>query len=393
MRALRRAAVAATLLLSAVAPATSWAATSQGSWRPSAVPQLSGGSLLNATVAFGRTNVWAFGGEELTDRGGRPVAVRWDGRAWHRNTVPGSGVLSDASGSSPSDIWALAAFGARAVGGSNLVHFDGGRWTAVAGPKINGRWKYTQVKSFGPRDVWVTGTVDGAKPDQWKAFLYRFDGRKWTEVRLPAKDGAIQPTAIEGTSSRNLWLVGAHGDLHGSPGYGFTFHWNGSQLRDLPFPRTKDVAPTDLTFHGGKPVLVGFQLFVDGQLTTASSLPAVGNPTSLRRGLRGVPVVFGWNGRTWAQQKQPVTEGAFYSVSGDGRGGLVAVGQHVGGDGSPIFARFDGRQWRNDTVDAGLAKAAFGMFSTAWVPGTAEVVAVGYSGDAAEAKPAVARRG
>jgi len=148
----------------------------------------------SAVVTAGR-RIWAFGG---TNPGGQssPVAEVWNGHSWGAPRMPAGlgNFLSDASATSPSDIWAVSGYG------RYILHYDGKGW------QVARRWRHggvlSGVTALGPRDVWVCGTsVAGVR----RIGTWHFNGQSWSAVTGIAAD-LFRASAV---SPHDIWGIAA----------------------------------------------------------------------------------------------------------------------------------------------------------------------------------------
>ena len=116
----------------------------------------------------------------------------WDGASW-KSAAPANEWLGSASGIASGRVWA--------VGNRTIVHWDGARWSATPQPVDNPL--IASVWGIATNDVWI-GTNLGA---------YHYDGLAWSPF------GAVPSHAMWGTTTNNLWAVGARGEIS---------HWNGA---------------------------------------------------------------------------------------------------------------------------------------------------------------------
>ena len=178
------------------------------------------------------TEIWAVG-IQYDERGRiRPLASRFDGRAWTEVFVPADHVLHAVTGDRD-DVWAVGDRGtivgwhdgaphvdvsgttqhlrgvwidapgrAWAVGdGGVMLRYRDGAWHSVPGGSapLYGIW------GAGPGDAWAVG----------EAGILRLVGEAWT----PVAGGTDQPlAAVWGSRSDDVWAVGERGT---------TVHWDG----------------------------------------------------------------------------------------------------------------------------------------------------------------------
>jgi hypothetical protein len=161
----------------------------------------------NVALDFGGRDMWVFS----LDAGGfgraRPYAARYDGARWTRASLPG--VITAVSALSASDIWAVG-FLKTHPRTFVVMHWTGHRWQVVTIPTAGERSSRTYFLSdpvaVSSSDVWLTRSVrvrHRAKPDA--QFLLNWNGASWTRV------GFGLPTAESGYMTQDghggLWLA------------------------------------------------------------------------------------------------------------------------------------------------------------------------------------------
>ena len=208
--------------------------------------------------------LWAFGG---TNPGGTstPIADQLTDKRWVASALPArlSDFISDASATSPRDIWAVSGYG------RYVLHYDGIRW------QLAHRWRgpgsLSDIVGTSSRSAWVFGTsFDGARSvgawhfdgtswrpatgmaddiyrasadsghDIWAIAagarsdaLLRFDGHRWHQVRASGAVAGIRWRDILAESARSVWLLGDTGK-----GRLVFAHWNGARWHRFVTPLT-----------------------------------------------------------------------------------------------------------------------------------------------------------
>ncbi|QIK10656.1 hypothetical protein SLV14_007560 [Streptomyces sp. Je 1-4] len=160
---------------------------------------------------------------------GVPAIQSWDGKSWHRQTLPdvGKGELSSVTAVAPDDIWAVGA--AYAVDEKSpqtalLLHWDGTRWQRVTAPGPQGSHNWLGgVTAFAADDIWaVGGSTSGGEE---RPFALHGNGKTWTVAKTPnVADGRLRavgkagngevralggkgaaPTALRWNGQKNQW--------------------------------------------------------------------------------------------------------------------------------------------------------------------------------------------
>ncbi|PJJ00776.1 hypothetical protein BX264_1065 [Streptomyces sp. 2333.5] len=145
---------------------------------------------------------------------GVPAIQSWDGKSWHRQTLPdvGKGELSSVTAVAPDDIWAVGtayATDASSPQTALLLHWDGTAWKRITapGPQESHNW-LGGVTAFGADDVWAVGgsTSGGAE----RPYAVHWNGTAWTAAKTPdVADGRLR--AVGRTRNGELWAVGGKG--------------------------------------------------------------------------------------------------------------------------------------------------------------------------------------
>ncbi|MEV5569544.1 hypothetical protein AB0L06_05815 [Spirillospora sp. NPDC052269] len=172
---------------------------------------------------------------------------------------------------------------------------------------------YTGVTAINSKNVWVVGRVS-AKPHAW-----RFDGKRWSDTKLPAalqKSGYIYTVA--GSATNNVWAFAA-----GAAG-AYALRWNGAKWTvSHTWKATSEIGgavvngPKDVWVHGeeysgfkfgtwhynGKSwsrLKPGFRMTA-GASVSSKNMWAVGDNGSAKPS----PVARHWNGKSWSTVKLP----------------------------------------------------------------------------------------
>ncbi|MFH8791102.1 hypothetical protein [Streptomyces sp. NPDC017941] len=350
-RRLLAAALAAALTV--VALMTS-AAAGTTSWRHVPVPsQVRPQAGLNEAVAFGPDRAWAVGADAVgREAPGFPLVLRWDGKAWQRQKLPGAGwqgELLSVAATSPTAVWAV---GRDAAGGARLLHHDGTAWRT--GPAPRGV-VLTKVVTGGG-ETWLIGSRDGAQ------VLLRRDGREWRDVPVPP--GSVFGLHI--LAPDDVWAAGA------TDSGATVSHWDGQTWQQTVvdgFPRSGvssvlAVSPTEV-WAGGT---AGF----------------VGGPP----GRPIPPLLVRFDGKEWSRVTLPTDFGSIHSLAPTSSGALgwvsVARSQKWGPPGSspplvpgPDFLAWNGRSFTEHSEPAVAGEGDSWVLRLTPVPGTETVWSVG----------------
>ncbi|GGR97895.1 hypothetical protein GCM10010252_40710 [Streptomyces aureoverticillatus] len=353
----RRLLVAALAVAMAFVTVMAAAAAETRSWQHVPVPaQVRPQAGLADAVAFGPDRAWAVGADAVgREAPGFPLVLRWDGTAWHRQSLSGigwQGELLSIAGTSPTTVWAV---GRDSAGGARLLRFDGNSWDESRPPR---GVALTKVVAGGG-EIWLVGSRDGAQ------VLLRRDGRGWQDV--PAPPGAVYGLHIK--AADDVWAAGAA--VNGAA----VSHWDGKAWEQTivdGFPRSAvgsvlAVSPTEV-WAGGTAGFVG---------------GPVGKPIP--------PLLVRFDGTAWSRVTMPTDFGGITSLAPTPSGELgwvaVARSQKWGPPGSspplipgPDFLAWNGKSFAEYSEPAVAGEGDSSRLHLAPVPGTETVWSVGRAG-------------
>lgn len=304
------------------------------------------GEDFTAVVATGATGGWAFGtGTPGTNQ--RPTAWRRSGSSWTKAPFPGerSEVVIAAEATSATGVWAFTTGGSQ----SRALQWNGRSWTV----------KHTFSQPIGgaavisPADVWVFGQP--SFPSTPAGFgSWHYNGHTWTHV--------TSGHGLEGGSGRSAHDVWAFDGTD-------VAHWNGSA-----WSRTSvaGLLPAAQKSHLNDPAVTG--IFEQ----SANSVYATGNGNQQDDG--GPLVLLHWNGHRWSK----VAGGLFgfdvqpgQPMASDGHGGLwIPMAGPEGGTDAHLL-HFAGGHLTTAAIPGGPSRTS--IATVAQIPGTAEVLAGGFS--------------
>jgi hypothetical protein len=322
-----------------------WDGTGWSTSDAPSIPSPGEGPSVSAAASAGQGDAWAAGSVD-TDRGGVPLALHWDGRSWSVSDMPDTGEpeshLFGAAAISPDDVWAVGGWArpGELQGGGLVLHWDGSRWSSEALPVTS----HPASESGGPydalnavagtssSDVWAVGAAQDVPTSESRTLVFHWDGTGWSPVDSPNVqpdpgtgnvDDSLQ--AVAAVASDDAWAVGSF-DEKGlrldSPTASrpLALHWDGSTWSVVELP---DVGQGGLN---GIAALAADDVWAVGQTV----VNAGGDFTV-------TPLLFHWDGSTWSQVAAPIGgEGSLSAVTAIPGGGLWAVGSR--GPGSPARA-------------------------------------------------------
>jgi hypothetical protein len=183
-----------------------WAHWDGKRWHTGKLAPPSAGSsapAVDATLALGKSDVWAFGSYLTFTSKDVPYAARFDGHKWHVTTVPGQRGIGQASALSASDIWAVDA--------NEVVRWNGHIWqTQLMSFNAASGFFLASVVALSDTNVWAGGETPTAMLGQGETVAH-LAGHTWSVTHLPhtntSADFSMVSLASDGKNG--IWGVGS----------------------------------------------------------------------------------------------------------------------------------------------------------------------------------------
>ena len=207
---------------------------------------------------------WAVG-DDMNDGITTTVLVsHWDGSKWSLSpalnpwpttrTLYGNQVATPASANavaaiSPNDVW----IGVNSDSSSTFEHWNGSTWTVVDPPQGDTTPNLIpSMHAFSATDVWATGIhFDNLTGSESEPVMMHWDGKSWSVSKLdPATTSDAAFISISGSSSNDLWAVGATIDPALGTDVPFSEHWDGHSWTIVPTLDGASVASNHTTLLG-----------------------------------------------------------------------------------------------------------------------------------------------
>ena len=298
--------------------------------------------------AVSSSDAWADGIIEPASSRLPPVALieQWNGRSWQRAAVPAKAAatvtaddqfLNSIAASSARNVWAFSIDGA-------YLHRSRAGWQPGSIPRRVARSASIESANvFGPADVWVFGNGNDTATSLTKLtpFAARFNGRRWSAVRMPGRGSTGYVSAL---SRDDMWAITGQGLPARRTTGPRVAHWSGRSWR----------------LAARQPELpAGAQLYSILALSNRDIWVAGEAPNALGTS----PLAEHWNGRVWRVVSPPSratsAELALGDLVPDGAGGMWATSTNLDGTNSS-FWHYGSGGWtgvgaRRDWWDAQLA--------------------------------------
>jgi hypothetical protein len=157
-------------------------------------------------------------------------------------------------------------------------------------------------------NAWAVGSYEGNTSRRDQTLIEHWNGRAWNRVPSPHPGGENWLTAVDVSSARNAWAVGAFAHQVGGRNHLFTVHWNGTKWRQVPVP----VIATGVLYAVAA--------------TSWSDVWAVGQAGNTLT----QAVILHWNGQSWqrAPYRGPVGSSYLTGVAATSASNVWAVGSY-----------------------------------------------------------------
>lgn len=182
--------------------------------------------------------IWRTGGSNGPDQ---PMFERWNGSSWKlikgiAATTNGDNDLYGVGIVSAREVWAVGA----AWHGDNasplVQHWTPAGVKLVASPSSGPISYFNAVSVVSAKNIWAVGEIDSGSGPNSKPLVERWNGKKWTIVKVPGK-GPLN--GVDALSAKNVWAVGSTG---GSKPRTLVEHWDGKHWKIVASPNASPVA-------------------------------------------------------------------------------------------------------------------------------------------------------
>jgi hypothetical protein len=262
----------------------------------------------------------------LNGPGDVALALRWNGSAWTRMSVPtptttGS-QFAGVKAFSGSDVWAVGFVGSSTSRQSLAMHFNGTTWSQSATPSPGTKDNFvTAVDGAASNDVWAVGYLRNLPYGNRirLPWIMHWNGSSWTQVPSPST-GAGESTYLYDlsvVSATDAWTVG-YGTRNGLP-VPFVARWNGSAWNSVAAPPLQVVNRVSAR--------TGNDVWVTGTDSNGASKFAH------------------WNGVSWSVQAVPTAGVVLGPIATDPTGAELAAGYRSDATGTalgPVAYRITG---------------------------------------------------
>ncbi|MEO8288411.1 MAG: S-layer homology domain-containing protein [Chloroflexota bacterium] len=369
---------------------------------PNPEPGGSGFKALFGVEAISSNDVWAVGTYYGNDNHG--VIMHWDGIQWSvvdEALLAPSLVFSGVSAASANDVWAVGFSSATGSIVSAMWHWDGSSWTNKSNINV---WGLDDVDVLSSNDAWAVGGLE----------IIHWNGVGWLPVASGGLGGGLN--GISAIAANDVWAVG--NDI---------VHWNGTQwtrvlyisgyLNQLAPLAAGDIWAVGDYYSGDRhvPLIENYSCNIPPTPTpvppTSTPTPIIDTPTSTPTAVacqvgwniipgndltvEGVDAVSSddvwavgsglagsiehWNGVFWNMVSSP-NPGTLKSVAVVSSDDIWAVGYHTTPNAAQTTAmHWDGTQW-SLVPTPNVGEASTFLLSVSAVSSN-DVWAVGYSGN------------
>jgi hypothetical protein len=281
-----------------------------------------------------------------------------------------SDLLVTASGTSPTDVWAVGTrflLRARADETVALIeHWDGTGWTVVPGADTGGQGAFlNDVVALAPDDVWVVGGLQGPNGG---GLIEHWGGTSWSIVE-GAPEHLWGLGSIVAVGSDDLWAHGVGYPVVGGESISRDIyeHWDGATW-------STSVGPLGVDPSIGTAATQVLAVDPSGEVWAAGGkVRGFGEAGQLSGAL-----VERWNGETWAETAAPPGD---QPIGGLGvidahdvwalTGGALREGGQIYGAAGSALAHWDGSEWsRPFAIDGTVADVVARGANDVWAVGS-----------------------
>ena len=288
-------------------------------WKVVPSPSPSGHyNYLAGIAATSAHNVWAVG-YTYTGTTSRTLVEHWNGHGWKVQPSPNTGSgggLDSVVAFGPRSAWAAGSTTLTTGGTRELIeHWNGDAWKIQSSPKVQTQNGFSGgIDGSSPRDIWVVGHRGLPLSSASTTLIEHWNGTAWKVVRSPNPSAFENDlTSVSVISSSDAWAVGSSDDL-AKPSRTLIEHWNGHTWKVVKSPSP----------GSGENLLNGVAM------TSKDNGWAVGE-------VQPGPGVFQtlvehWNGRSWevVRSQNFGPENAFVAIAADSGSDAWAVGHLAG---------------------------------------------------------------
>jgi hypothetical protein len=134
----------------------------------------------------------------------------------------------------------------------------------------------------GTSQAWAVGRYGDSEP-----LAMRFDGRRWSEVPLPAPAGQVQLLSVSARSASDAWAVGSYIGEQAQLGRTLAMHWNGTEWSVVPSPNPQFMARHDSAKLWDVVALGRDDVWAVGSVSTEGATPSTST------------LAMHWDGTSW----------------------------------------------------------------------------------------------
>lgn len=249
-----------------------------GTWRIVRSPAIPDGRLSDVSGASA-TDVWAVG----DNSGNNPIIEHWDGSRWTGKLQTSiDGVLYTVHAVSADDVWVAGYLYNRGNPKPLVEHWDGGGWSIVPVP-VPGSYRYAyEMTGVSPDDIWIVGSYHTREGTVDPLFLH-WNGVRWRHLPQPALPYGGVLLGVDAISSNDVWAVGYQGSPEIFDDQPLIEHWDGQSWSVVP------AAP---------PPSGDGNILRDVSAVAADDVWAVGEYETEAQGV-SAPLIEHWDGISW----------------------------------------------------------------------------------------------
>ncbi len=213
------------------------------SWQVVASPNVGTSyNQLDGVAALSASNIWAVGFYRNSSDTNQTLIEHYNGTSWQVVTSPNLGTAQNSlyavAAVRARNIWAVGNYTNNSGNNQTLIeHWNGTSWTIVPSPNSgtspNNLWGVAAVSAA---NIWTVGSSGAPASPPTQTLIEHWNGKHWKIVASPNPGSAHNSlSSVTAVSATNIWAVGAYENSN-DPGQTLIENWNGTSWQVVASP-------------------------------------------------------------------------------------------------------------------------------------------------------------
>ncbi len=306
----------------------------------------------------------------------RMLGERWDGARWTRvdplKPAGGKGArLGGVSCPTPTLCFAAGSYNRGDLSRTMIMRWDGSDWTHVPSPNLSPAIATTlgPISCSTATSCFAIGSTDDPTDGRSAVVVVeRWDGNRWSIVKLPKPSGAGMPflSGISCASPTSCFAAGTYPTATRTATKPLIYRWNGIGWSIVPSPPFAGNATPALRAISCP---TATSCYIAGAVTTRTKVTS--------------RLIEHWNGTRWSivnlpKPVHPAQYDELFGISCSSDAHCMAVGYHyVSGDAETFVQRWDGTHWK--VVSSPSPESRYSQLNSVSCASESRCTAVGYT--------------